>query len=266
MTSAKEKNTREKYGPAALVTGASDGIGAAFAEELARQGFDLVLAARRGDRLETMAADMRARFGVDAAVIACDLATPDGVRALIDATRQRDIGLLVAAAGYGTSGDLIDADIATELDMLAVNCGAALALTHAFAQRFAARGGGAIVLMGSLLGFQGVARAAHYAATKAYVQALAEGIRPELRRRGVDVIAAAPGPVASGFAARARMRMAGAARPSVVPRATLKALGRKTTVRPGFLSNLLEFSMIGLPRRGRSFILGRVMASMTPRA
>jgi hypothetical protein len=244
------------------VTGASDGIGKAFAEELAREGFGLVLVARRESLLNSIATDLGARYNVQVATLACDLGAPDGVRQTIAFAEGRDVGLLVSAAGFGTSGDFVDGDIAAELDMLAVNCGATLALAYEFARRFKARGRGGLVLMGSLLGFQGVPRAANYAATKAYVQALAEGLRPELRRSGVDVIAAAPGPVASGFGARARMRLSGA-KPSAVPRAVLRALGKKTTVRPGFLSQALEASMFGLPRAGRSFILGRVMAGMT---
>jgi hypothetical protein len=254
-----------RYGPVAVVTGASDGIGRAMAQALAAQGFDLILAARREAVLASLAADLSARHGVAAEPVAVDLAAADGPAALLAATAQREVGLLVAAAGFGGSGPLVGARLEDELEMLQVNCAAVLALSHGFGTRFAARGRGGIVLLSSLLAFQGVPGAANYAATKAYVQTLAEGLRAELRPRGVAVVAAAPGPIRSGFAARAGMTMGLAGSPEVVARETLAALGRRTTVRPGWLSKGLEASLALLPRAGRARILGRVMAGMTAR-
>lgn len=117
--------------------------------------------------------------------------------------------------------------------------------------------------MSSLLAFQGVPRAANYAATKAYVQSLAEGLRVELAPFGVDVVASAPGPIHSGFGARAAMTMSMGQTPDVVARTTLDALGRWGTVRPGWLSKLLEASLSFLPRWGRVRILTLVMGGMT---
>ena len=117
--------------------------------------------------------------------------------------------------------------------------------------------------MSSLLAWQGVPRAANYAATKAYVQPLAEGLRIELGPVGVDVVACAPGPIASGFADRAGMVMSGAAPARVVAQETLAALGRWGTVRPGLLSKLLEWSLAFLPRWGRVRMLALVMGGMT---
>jgi short-subunit dehydrogenase len=138
-----------------------------------------------------------------------------------------------------------------------------IAASRARPPRVTARGRGGIVLLSSLVAFQGVPRAAHYAATKAWVQSLAEGIGPELQARGVDVIAAAPGPVRSGFAARARMTMGATDSPAAVARGTLAVLGRRTTVRPAALSRLLEFALAFLPRRGRVRMMGVVMTGMT---
>ncbi len=124
------------------------------------------------------------------------------------------------------------------------------------------RGRGGLVLFGSLVGFQGAPWAANYAATKAYVQTLAEGLHVELAARGVDVIASAPGPVHSGFAAQARMTMSAAEQPAPVARATMEALGRKMTVTPGVLSKFLTFSLMAAPRSLRSRIMGRIMRGM----
>ncbi len=252
---------RARYGPWAVVTGASDGIGRALATELAAAGVHLALAARRGDVLEELARELSTRYGVETHPLPVDLSQSSGVDALVNGTRDLDVGLLVAAAGFGTSGPFLDSDIASELDMIDVNCRAVAAVTHAFARRFVARGRGGIVLLSSLVAFQGVPRAANYAATKAYVQSLAEGLRLELGPRGVDVLASAPGPVHSGFAARASMSLAQT--PTEVARGTLAALGRWGTVRPGFLARFLELSLAFLPRWGRVRMMGVVMGGMT---
>ena len=252
----------KRYGPWAVVTGASDGIGRAIAEGVAEAGINVVLVARRRQQLDRIAATLTACHAVETRAIAVDLAATGAVEAVIEAAQDLEIGLLAACAGFGTSGRLIDGDLDRDLNMVDVNCRAVLALTQPFAKRFAGRGRGGIVLMSSLLGFQGVARAANYAATKAYVQTLAEGLHRELRPFGVDVLAAAPGPVHTGFAAAAGMTMGLASQPQPVGRATLMALGRRATVRPGWLSKLLEASFFGMPRRIRSRILGQVMKGM----
>lgn len=250
------------YGPAAIVTGASDGIGEAFARDLARRGYDLVLVARREDRLLELTRELASAYGVKASVIAADLGRPQDVSRVIDESRRFDIGLLVAAAGFGTSGPFLDQPVEPELDMIDVNCRAVAALTHEFGRRFADRGKGGIVLMSSLVAFQGVPRAANYAATKAYVQSLAEGLRTELSPLGVHVVACAPGPIASGFAARANMVMTMSDPPSAVARETIDKMARKGIVRPGRLAKLLEAAFTGVPRWGRVKIMTKVMQGM----
>lgn len=120
-----------------------------------------------------------------------------------------------------------------------------------------------MILLTSLVGWQGVPQSAHYSATKAYVQSLAEALRVELKPKGIDVLACAPGPVHSGFAMRANMVMSAAVLPPVVARESLRALGRKGTVIPGGLSKLLTYSLLPLPRVLRTRILAQVMAGMT---
>ena len=259
----KQRRFRSKYGPWAVVTGASDGIGREVAFRVGEAGLNLVLVARRRERLEELASDLAERYQVDTRCVAVDLGENPGVERIVDETKGLDVGLLVACAGFGTSGPFIAASLANELAMVDVNCRAVLALSHAFGQRFAARGRGGIVLMSSIVAFQGVPRTANYAATKAYVQTLAEGLRLELAPDGVDVLAAAPGPVASGFGERANLRMGQALKPTQVGQTMLDALGRSATVRPGWLSKLLGYSLNTLPRAGRSRILAGVMRGMT---
>jgi short-subunit dehydrogenase len=252
-----------RYGPWALVTGASDGIGRAFARELAAAGFNLVLVARREDRLQALANELRAARGTQNVVLALDLADRDAHATLAAATETLDIGLLVAAAGYGTAGPFLNGDTDTDSNLVDVNCSAVLRQCHTLGQRFAARGRGGVILLSSVVAFQGTPYSANYAASKAYIQTLAEALHHEWQALGIDVIASAPGPIDSGFATRANMRMARSMTPDVVASATLRALGRRATVRPGWLSRLLGWSLATAPRPLRVRIIGGIMRGMT---
>ncbi len=263
MSARHMERWQVNYGPWAVVTGASDGIGRSMAHCLAQAGLNLVLVARRQAALDHTAKDLATECGIETRIVAVDLGQPDTAEVIRDATADIAVGLLVACAGFGTSGQFIDSDLEAETNMVDVNCRAVLALCHLFGRRFAEQGRGGLVLMSSLLAFQGVPLAANYAATKAYIQTLAEGLHLELAPHGVDVIASAPGPIHSGFAARANMRMGMGQTPKAVARTTLDALGRRITVRPGWLSKALEGSFTGLPRWARARILGRVMGGMT---
>lgn len=259
----RQRRFLDRYGPTALVTGASSGIGRAIAGQLAERGLDLVLVARRESELNHLAAELRARHGVTVRVLPSDLSRPADLDELTTALDDTDIGLCVAAAGFGTSGPLLASSLGREREMLAVNCAAVLTLSWHFARRLAGRGRGGLILLSSVVGFQGMPNAAHYAATKAYVQTLAEALYVELAPHGVDVLAAAPGPVHSGFAEAAGMRMGRALTPEQVARGTLDTLGRRPTALPGMLSRVLKDSLAPLPRRARVRIMGTVMAGMT---
>lgn len=259
----RQRDFRARYGPWALVTGASDGIGRATAEILASLGLNLIFVARDATRLAALAEALKAAHGIKVRVHAADLSDRQALATLASETGGMDIGLVVAAAGFGTSGAFLAGDIETELGMLDLNCGAVLGLSHVFARRLAARGAGGLVLFGSLVGWQGVPNASHYAATKAYVQALGEGLSLELSSSGVDVLTVAPGPVGSGFATRAGMQMGASDTPEVVARAIADNLGRRASIVPGGVGRLLTYSLAPLPRRMRSRILGQVMKGMT---
>ncbi|TPG35122.1 SDR family NAD(P)-dependent oxidoreductase [Mycolicibacterium hodleri] len=252
----------ERYGPWAVVTGASDGIGLATAKLLAASGINLVLVARRYELLRQIAAELIAVHGIQTRVISADLARAEAADDVSAATQELDVGLAVLAAGFGDSRAFPDATLAGELDMIGVNVGAVTRLTHLFGGRLIERRRGGIVLFGSIVGWQGVPGQATYAATKAYVQSFAEGIHPEYAAHGVDVLCVAPGPVNSGFGARAGLNMDGATAPDLVARGALRALGRRATVIPGARGKVLTTSLRPLPRRIRSRVLGRVIAGM----
>ena len=147
--------------------------------------------------------------------------------------------------------------------MLKVNCEAVLSLTHYYSQQFAQQKRGGIILLSSMVAFQGTPYAANYAATKAYVQSLAEALAVELKPYGVAILAAAPGPVETGFGQRANMKMSMSLTPSQVGVPILRALGRQSTVLPGLLTKLLVYALRMVPRWGKIKIMEKVMGDMT---
>lgn len=257
------KNQRfAKYGPWVVITGASSGIGRAIAVELARNNVKCVLVARSKTELEKLAEEIGGQFQSECRVLVLDLAEHGAADTLARATEDLDVGLLVASAGFGTSGSFLDNSIDTELKMLSVNCRSLMELSWMFGRRFARRGRGGIILLSSIVAFQGTPWSSHYSATKAYVQVLAEGLYTELKEKKVDVLAVAPGPTNTGFASRANMKMGATLDPVELAPQILNALGRKRTVFPGFLSKLLVYSMTPLPRWARILIMGKVMSGM----
>jgi uncharacterized protein len=262
--SEKEKNRlKSTYGPWAVVTGATSGIGLELTKQLASAGLNLVINARNTARLREVETELKMTYGINVKPIGADVAEPEGIDEIVRATRELNVGLLVVSAGYGTSGRFVDASLHQEINMLRVNCEGLLSLTHYYSQRFAEQKRGGIILLSSLVAFQGVPFAAHYAATKAYVQSLAEALAVELKPYGIDVLAAAPGPVSSGFEARANMKMDGALSPQQVGVPILKALGRQSTVLPGFLTKVLTYSLRTVPRWAKVRIMEKVMGGMT---
>lgn len=263
MPTREHARLRTNYGPWAVVTGASSGIGREVAVLLAEAGLNLVLVARTQAALDQLARDLKGNHAIDVRVLSLDLAAESAAAAVTDATSDLDFGLLVAAAGFGTSGPFLSTPDDAEYEMLAVNCRAVVGLSREFARRFVARGRGGLVLFGSIVGFQGVPNAAHYAATKAYVQSFGEALAVELKPLGVDVLVSAPGPTHSGFAGRAGMTMGAALTPAEVARGTLRALGRRTTALPGLLTKVLTWSLATAPRWLRVRIMGGIMTGMT---
>jgi uncharacterized protein len=256
------KKRLQDYGPWGFVTGATEGIGRAIAAELGRAGFNLVLVARRQPELDAVANSLTDQFGVETLCLTEDLTDPTAIERIADRTGHLDVGLAVLAAGFGSVGEFVRSDLSTELDMIAVNVSAVMALAHLFARRLVARGRGGMVLFSSIVGWQGTPLQANYAATKAYVQVFAEGLHAELADGGVDVLAVAPGPVHTGFAVRAGMTMSTAAQPESVAQQALGALGRRTTLIPDVGTKVRTYALWSLPRAARSAIMRSVINSM----
>jgi len=258
-----QERLKTKYGSWALVTGASSGIGRELTLRLAEAGLNVVLSARRKDVLQELADDITTAYKVKTHVVVADMSKHEGVEHLIEASKHLDIGLLVANAGVGTSGLFFESTLDDEIDLLRINCEAVLMLTHFYSKEFANRGGGGIILMSSIVGFQGTPYAANYAASKAYVQSLAEALNVELKALNIDVLAAAPGPVNSNFASNAGMVMDKALEPSDVAVPIVKALGKKSTVFPAMFTKILVAGLRTVPRWGKIRIMKHVMGGMT---
>jgi short-subunit dehydrogenase len=175
----------------ALVTGASSGLGEEFARQLSASGHDLVLVARRADRLEQLASELPTA----AHIVSCDLASE------ADTLRDRvaelgvEVDLLVNNAGFGTHGPFIEQNAAREAEEVRLNCEAIVTLTHAFLPDMVARGRGGVIVVASGAAMQPIPYQAVYAATKAFALSLTDALHTELRGTGVRVLAVNPGPV-----------------------------------------------------------------------
>ena len=235
----------QRYGPWAVVAGASEGLGAAFAACLAERGVHLVLLARRMRLLEELAEGLRAEHGVEVRCVALDLgetAWPDTLRAAADL----DIGLLICNAATVPVGRFVEVEGDALERTVRVNAVAPVRLLRMFLPSLCARGRGGVVLMSSLSGLQGTPRVATYAATKAFNTVLAEGLWHEVRGEGVEVIACCAGAVPTPGYRRATARDApGMLPPEVVAARTLDALGRG----PGFVPGALNRCMAQVVRR-----------------
>src|SRR3990172_12533359 len=185
--------------PRALITGASAGIGEAFARQLAKRGHDLVIVARRRERMDKLAAELSEAHGVEAEVVEADLAKDGDVSAVEERLRRGDIDLLVNDAGFGTRGEVAGLPLARELEELDVNVRALMRLTHAALGPMVERGRGGVINVASTGAFQPVPHMATYAATKAFVLHFSEALHEEGKGKGVTVTCLCPGPVKTDF-------------------------------------------------------------------
>jgi short-subunit dehydrogenase len=179
----------------AVITGASSGIGAIFADQLAQRGHSLVLAGRDEARLKAVAQ----RIGQNVELVVGDLGTDEGVDALIAHLGNRDIDVLVNNAGFGTYGPFAEIDAQREHELVAVNVDALVKLTHAVLPGMLARGRGGILNVASTIAFQPGPYQATYGASKAFVLSLSQALWAETRGTGVTVTALCPGPTRTGF-------------------------------------------------------------------
>ncbi len=257
-----------RYGPWAVVTGASSGIGAEFARQLAARGINLVITARRTALLEQLAAELRGT-GVQTEVVATDLAQPDFLGPLLAACADKDIGLVVSNAGFGLKGLHHELDGERLTAMLNVNCHAPMRLAQALAPRLIARGRGGMIFTGSIEGFIAFPWSTAYAATKAFVQSLGEGLWAELRPYGVDVLVLAPGATdtdAITLQGIDKRQLSGLMAPADVVGQALTQLGRRPVVITGWMNRVLVRVLRAMPRRLAVPLAGKGMKTALERS
>lgn len=231
---AEREPLSARYGGWAVVTGASAGIGAAFARACAREGLSVVLVARRRDRLEALAQEIEARHGVETRVVDLDLASSDAAARLAEAVADLDVGLLVNNAGFGLQGRFDTLELDRLEAMVQVNCSVPMALTHRLLPALIARGRGGVIIVGSAAGRQPLPLHGVYSATKAFDLFFAESLAVELAERSVDVLVVEPGTVETEFQqVSGQLEHAGASPDDVVETA-FDALGRQASVIVGW--------------------------------
>jgi short-subunit dehydrogenase len=247
--------------PRALVTGASSGIGAEFARQLAQRGYEVIIVARRRDRLDQLAGEI----GGHVEVIEADLSTPAGVDAVMARLHLGDIDMLVNNAGFGTNGEFSGLPLDRELEEIDLNVRALTQLCHAALGPMKARRSGTIINVGSTGSYQPVPYMATYAATKAYVLSFSEALHEEARRYGVTVTCLTPGLTRTEFQAVAGVDTSGAAfrrgwaTPQSVVKTALKAAASGSAiVVPGGMNK----AMTNLPRVAPRFMIRKVAGSI----
>ncbi|WP_045878328.1 SDR family NAD(P)-dependent oxidoreductase [Pseudofrankia sp. DC12] len=253
--------THPPQGPWAVVAGASEGLGAAWAEALARRGLNVLAVGRRPEPLEQTARRLAATHEVEVRTLAADLAEPGFTDHLAAAGSGLEIGTAVYNAAFSFAGPLLDHSPQDAQRVVDVNVRGPLVLIHQLVPAMVERHRGTLVLMSSLAGNQGGPSLAAYAASKAFTTSLAESLRAELRPVGVDVLACVAGAVRTpGYAATVGRDAPGTLDPDQVVEAALAGLGRTALVTPGRANKLAAFAMRRLlPRATATAIMGRAV-------
>ena len=241
-------------GSTALITGATGGLGEVFAETLAKRGSNLVLVGRSEDKLRALAERLERRNKITSTVLTADLASSADVDQLISdlKTRQIEVDLLINNAGFGVFQRFLETPLQRQMEEIDVNVRAVVALTHALAPAMVAKKTGGVINLSSSAGFQPLAGANVYAASKSFVLLFSEALAQELAATGVRVLAVCPGPIATGFFADKKPDLTRNQMddPKAIVEATLRAFDRgKRVLVPGKLSvRLGAFSQRLFPR------------------
>jgi uncharacterized protein len=250
-----------------LITGASSGFGDEFARQYAGKGHPLVLVARRLDRLEKLAEALRLQFRIKIVVEQVDLSDITAISRLHQRLHERGIviDILINNAGHGLQGPFLDARLDAAMAMVQLDIASLTAVTHVFAQDMRTRRRGKILLVASLLAYQGVENFAVYAAAKSYVLRLGEALHRELKRDGITVTTLCPGLSDTGFAKAAEMKVTAQLKllmmkPAPVIRAGIRALDvGKISVVPGFANKIMVAFIWATPRWLHQAVLAHAM-------
>jgi uncharacterized protein len=258
----------DRYGSWGIVAGASQGLGAEYACQLAARGLNLVLVARRLELLKTLAAGLGSQYGIRTKCLELDLSDADAAEQVVQHTMDLDIGLLVYNAAYSAVGPFLDQSMDAHIKEIHTNIHSPLKLVYLLSQRFLERGRGGILLMSSLSAYQGSAYISTYAATKAFNIVLAEGLWEEWRTRGVDVLVCVSGAIATpNFTAGQPGKTGGLGDMTIAPvqvvEEALDALGKQPYIIPGRMNRIASFVMRHLLPRGTAIrLMGNTLRKM----
>lgn len=234
---------KEKYGPWALITGATSGIGEAISNEIASRGINIILVARKTAELESKSSALKTKYQIDTRTISADLATEGGIEKIKTATKELSIGLLALAAGLEVNGAFEKNDLQQELKVIQININATLQLTHHFSERMVSAGKGGIIFVASLSGHMPNPYFANYAGSKAYVLNFGASLYGELKPKGVDVTVLSPGltntPMTKDNGVDWSKTPMQAMSPEQVAQTALNALGKKLIAIPGTKNQLM---------------------------
>jgi len=260
-------NAREllgRYGPWALVTGASSGIGQEFASKLGAGGFNIAMVARRRAALEALARDLTSAHAVECRVIEMDLAEPGAAARLADSVADLEVGLLVANAGTGWIGRFDKQAPQSHAPLIRLHCEMHVELTARLLPPMSARGRGGIVIVSSMGGMVPLPYYAVYSGTKALLQNWGEALAIEMRGTGIDVQVLAPGDTKTGFQEVAGEMSTKWSSVNEVVEESLSGLGHRTVVVPGLENKLSLLAARFLPRRMFLDIVAKRQREQTP--
>jgi len=242
----------DKYGPWAVVTGATLGIGRAFVEQLAKDGFNIVAVARSEEKLDSVVRHITAHYGIEARAIMSDLSDADAADTLYHATKDLDVGLVIPNAGQQITGAFTEVDLEDHETLVRLNVLAPVAIARRYGNVMAKNRRGGILLVSSLFAYQGIPYVANYAASKAYVLTLGEALSVELKSKGVDVTVLCPGltktPMTDTMPVDFRKLPMLSMSPERAAKIGLNALGRKATVVAGFSNKFYAWQNRLIPR------------------
>jgi short-subunit dehydrogenase len=264
----KKIQFQEQYGPWAIVAGASEGLGATYAEQLASNGLHVFLIARREDKLHQLAQALTGKYHIQVKTLALDLSLPTSPETILQATQGLEIGLLVYNAAFSAVGAFQNRSLEDHMREVDTNIRTPLALIHSLGTQMLVRKRGGILLMSSLSAFQGSAFISNYAATKAYSIMLAEGLWEEWRQQGVDVLVCVASAIRTpNYLASAPQQTSSVANatlePLTVVQEALAALGKQPYVIPGRVNRIYSFMMRHLmPRRMTIQMMGNILRNM----
>lgn len=260
----------ENFGPWALIAGASEGLGAAYAEELARKGLNVILLARTEEKLEQLAKKIRDEYSVKAQIIVQDLSAENLLEEIKNKTDKLEVGFLVCNAALSPIGLFLNTSLEQHEKVIAVNCRAPMVLTHHFGKLMKERKRGAILLMTSLAGLQGNPVHAHYSSTRAYNINLAEALWDELKQDNIQVMACLAGATNTPNYRRSKPKKLGffapkVLKPETVAKQAVKAIKktRKPLFIPGFMNRVYSCIMQNLiPRKQTVKMMGNIARDM----